>query len=368
MTSHAPTQLEFIERVRRHLVGELAKTYGLLDLPQLAIAAEGVEELVKAELLRVFVEESPILFRARPALAEKCIVAENGIEYHIRLAEDVRDFRALLASVTPIPERPKPKFQKISAVKCKETGRFKLVRLYIATTCPCDVDLLQQAVATVLDTAYSWFRGRTEDLVAARVDLLARDLYAYLRTMIPNDVARQNVWFASVTTDWGFRLLAPDVARAAFAIIDKHAPKYGYSTNRLVAEVLTTALPRDKLLMQQAVRENKCIDANLKDAKYRKEGSIYASALAALYGGDSFTVYPVTANNKISVVLLFPTTQRAEFESLLTDHLADLQRRCEDALSPIRRTLATLREKKQAMQLGQLGELIGGITKGLFGS
>lgn len=368
MTTPAPAQLEFIERVRRHLLAELGNTYGLVDLPQLAVAAEGVEEIIKAELLRVLVDESRILFSARPAEAEHCIVAEDGREFHIRLAEDVRDCRVLLTSVTPIPERPRPKFQKIPAVKCRETGRFKLVRLYVATTCSCDVDLLQHVVGAILETAYSWFRARTEDLVTARADLLARGLYGYLRTLLPNDDARKNVWFASVTTDWGFRLLAPDVTRAAFTLIDQHAPKYGYSTNRLAAEVLTTALPRDKLLMQQAVRDNRCIDANLKEAKYRKEGSIYASALAALYGGDSFSVCPVSTDEKISVVLLFPTTQRQELEPLLNDHRADLQRKCEDALSPIRRTLETLRQKKQAMQMGQLGELIGGITKGLFGS
>lgn len=361
-------EVEFIERVRRHVIGELADTYGRLDLPELAIAAEGVEELVKTEVLRILVDESPILFSARPASAEHCIIAENGVEYHVRLAEDVRDFRTLLISVTAIPERPRPKLQKIAAVRCNESGRFKLVRVYVAASCPCKTDLLQRALAVILETAYSWFRGHAERLVTQHADLVARSLYGYLRTILPSDEARENVWFASVTADWGFRLLAPDVTRSAFGIVDQHAQKYGYSTNRLVAEILTTTLPRDQLLMQQAVREKRCIDANLGEAKYRKEGSIYASALAALYGGDSFTVYPVTTDEKLSVVLLFPTTIRPEFEPLLDNHRADLERLCDEAVSPIRRTLATLRQKKQAMRLGPFGELIGGFTKSWFGS
>jgi hypothetical protein len=69
----------------------------------------------------------------------------------------------------------------------------------------------------------------------------------------------------------------------------------------------------------------------------------------------------------VSVVLLFPTPQRSELEPIIASHLPQLQKRCEEALSPIQRTLKTLRERKESMQLGPLGELIGGVAKGLFG-
>jgi hypothetical protein len=169
----------------------------------------------------------------------------------------------------------------------------------------------------ICESGYAWIRERIEELVASEEVALGARLYRYARTIFPSRKINENLWFAVVSEQWGFRLIDGTVVDRAFDLMKPQALEYGHSTTKLVAELLQTRLPREKLLMQQALTLGQCIDVSLADAQYRQEGSIYASVLSALYGSDAFTIFPIRQEGQFSILALFPTGMSLVKERLI---------------------------------------------------
>jgi len=355
-----------LETAKKELLTQLEWLYNQLELADLAHAAESLEEFAKKQLVHYLTKLAPILFRCRTAQEPRMIMDEHGYIYHLQIADDVKDFQNFFVGLTQIGE-PQPKFTQ-KTFKIGGFGRYKKARFFTPSQVATRYDLLSALVSMIFETTYAWYKNRVEELVNDDKIYLVKNLYTYAKNIFADEHIRENFWFATVTQDTGYRLLEGEVARAAFGLIESHARTYGHSTNRLVAEVLNTILPRAKLLMQTAVTADKCIDADLSQAKYKKEGSIYASALAALYGSDSFTVFPILTTGQICIVTLFPTPLRSVIEPILIEHRAALAKECRQSLSRVRQTLDILgKTSNRFRHSGSIGEFIGGIIRGFFG-
>ena len=134
-----------------------------------------------------------------------------------------------------------------------------------------------------------------------------------------------------------------------------------YSTNRLVAEMVSTRLPKEKLLMQKAIEANQIMDVDIKQAKYSKEGSIYSAAMSSFYGCDSFTIHPILIDSKANVVALYPSDMRSELEYVLSMHANELIKICNNSTSRIYQVQKLFEGKKT--NVGKWGEFIGGFVK-----
>jgi hypothetical protein len=364
-TNHRPhrSRREIVEEVRSAILDDLRPFLSSLSLPKLPDLAEQVEEMARQRLLASIRDFAPQICLSRKAATEGCLVHSDGTVLHYSAADDLEDRQRLGIVFTPVSET-KPRMRQ-RQIAIAGPGRYAKVRYFWPHELALDFELLTEITRAALETAYSWFKTAVHLTIDHERLSLGQHLYRSLRTVIPDDSLRENLWFATVTDDYGFRLLDPDLAHAAFGLIQPHAPKYGYSVNRLVAELLSTRLPRAKLLMQRAVAENRCVVADLSTAIYRKEGSIYASALAALYGSESFAVSPILTKGPICIVALYPATQQAAIEPLLVRHRSDLEAEAKKSLSLVHRTLKAF-EKRPGFPLGKAGEFVGGALKGFL--
>ncbi len=69
--------------------------------------------------------------------------------------------------------------------------------------------------------------------------------------------------------------------------------------------------------MNVARSAHQAIDGDMRHARYRKEGTIYAEVLVGLYGKDSFSILPLFVDSAFGVFVLLPTEQRATVEPTL---------------------------------------------------
>src|SRR5207249_4065417 len=106
------------------------------------------------------------------------------------------------------------------------------------------LEFLEALVKMIFEETYGWYKNKVSTLVACERISLARNLYRYLANIFPDDTVRENFWFACVTEEEGFRLIDQSVAESAFHLVDECSALHGYSTNKLVAEILRTTLPR----------------------------------------------------------------------------------------------------------------------------
>jgi hypothetical protein len=167
--------------------------------------------------------------------------------------------------------------------------------------------LLADVAQVIIETAYAWIEQEVIALVSREDIGIARELYRRAAAILPEQELQGALWFASVGPLYGFRLMDRSVTIEALHEIDRHITDYGNYTLKFLAELLATRLPREQTLMQRALSLDKCLDVDLHDAEYHKRGHIYASVLAALYGREAFTIYPVMNTENVSVVGLFPT-------------------------------------------------------------
>lgn len=352
--------LRVIEAIRKGIYLSLDKYHGHIGIGDLPAVTENLEDFAVYELLMKITDLSMNLFNLRAGEADGTLLDTDDNIYHVYLSDDATNYQVLNVAIMQTGIRGT---LKRKTFQLRGFGRYKKIRFFISSVLDPRFEFIEAVVNVIFDETYGWYKNKVKNLVGAERASLAKNLYSYLANIFPDDEIRQNFWFGCVTEEEGFRLIDQSVALAAFKIVDQNSYLHGHSTNRLVAEILTTVLPRQKLLMQRAVTLNRCVDADLSQAQYKHEGSIYASALEALYGSERFTVCPILTEGKICVVTLFPTPLRSFVEPILFEHRAGLVQECERSLSFIKRLRAMLEEKVQRVPYGKTGEMIGGIIK-----
>lgn len=350
-------ELTIIEGQKAKLLTHLDKTFGVLGLMELADAAEALERVLEDYLKKVVEEFAPILFGCEKRQRAAHLIGPDGALYELSISPDIHNTTVLFVSLLPHPpSRQKPRQHTVSV---GEYGKIQKIRLYVPPELKVDFDFLGDLAAALLGIGYTWMRSHIELLVAREEISVVDDLYREVRRLTPSENICSNLWFGCVTRGYGFRLLERSVTERSFDFIHTHADKYGYSTNRLVAELLSARLPSSGLLMQTAINLNRCIDGDMSQARYKKEGSVYTAALGSLYGEEAVSIYPVYRSEQISVLGLFPTQMRPGIEAFLNCHKADLVSAIEQALSRISKAFEVFdKSVKRRFSLDNLNEAL----------
>lgn len=332
----------------QRLLQALDALYPHPELPELPAIVEEVEQVLQLHLREVLLSHAPLLFGGLRYEGRAYLVDDALGFFDLHIGPDILNPRELVVNLAPrVPHASAQAAETLG--KVEGLGRVSTVRLVYPLNLAVRASLAADLVCAVFSAGYHWTREQIEAVVTRHEIALIDDLYGLLRALFPSELLRKKIWFATLTSGYGFRLIDREATLAAFEEIDQYAADFGFSTNRLVAELITTRLPREQLLMQVALRLNQCIDAELKDAKYTQEGSIYAGTLQSLYGSEAFTIFPIRLSESLSVFALFPTQHRTEIEPVLLAAIDDLTRLCADASDRFRLAvhLFDLRKKRR---------------------
>ena len=305
-----------IESERKQIVKGLQESFGQFRLAALSEAVDEIESLIQQHCGQRIRELLVAVSNLRVVPASSYLLGPGDEYFELVVTNDPRKTGVLLVTVlarSPYESQPLTKrVRRISGY-----GRYDKVEVLLPRCITEHATLIVESVVAICESGYAWIRERIEELVASEEVALGARLYRYARTIFPSRKINENLWFAVVSEQWGFRLIDGTVVDRAFDLMKPQALEYGHSTTKLVAELLQTRLPREKLLMQQALTLGQCIDVSLADAQYRQEGSIYASVLSALYGSDAFTIFPIRQEGQFSILALFPTGMSLVKERLI---------------------------------------------------
>lgn len=332
-----------IEVTKKSVIDELNNTYSKIDLNNVSSVSELIEENIKLFVTESIKTNSQSIFGF--ALNDDNLICNSsGLPFRVENSIDLKSYNRIHYRLNPLVEE-RIRFSSL-IISIKGYGRFKEIVFSYPTKLKKSINFifLHELIKAIYDTSYKWFYNKVINLVNKDLDNLSTNLYGHLKKYIYHDEIRENLWFASVTKGFGFRLLDSDLADSSFKIIEENAYSLNHSTNKYVAELLKTYLPEDILLMRQALKSKKCIDVSLEDAKYKKEGSIYALTLGSLYGCDSFTVYPVYVSSKLNVLALFDTKNKKYIKPILDLHKTELQEISKKEVNKIHSLLSYLHE------------------------
>lgn len=274
----------------------------------MAAVVEGFEKLIERHCEFRVRELLTALSDVRQGKSSEYILGPHDEYFELTVVRDVRQPTTLL--VTLLPRSPSPTLGSKTVSRSRQIGgygQYEKLELVLAQQAAEHVTLIADVVVAVLESGYTWIKERIDNFVKQQEVALGEKLYAYMRSIFPSEEVAENLWFAVLTEEYGFRLIDPKAADRAYGLMRPHARTYGHSPTQLVAELLQTRLPRETLLMHKALALGQCVDVDLADASYRKEGALYATVLAALYGSDAFTIFPLREDGRFSILALFPT-------------------------------------------------------------
>lgn len=345
-----------VEKAKDDLVASLNKTFpnvGLLDLPRLA---EAIEALLQIQLRNAIFRLAPRICHCRRS-KDGAHLVENTTErmYTVGIGPDLlRPDRLLVVFLDAEPSRPADITKSFDVVG---HGQFLHVCVHAPRTLPIDLDAVGHLSSSLLACGYAWFQQEVENLAAGQEIYLARDLYEYVKTVIPEPDLMRNMWFGCVTTNYGFRLIDPQMTREAFDILSATAPAHGHSANRLLAELISTRLPAEGLLMKVSADLSERIDGEIAAASYSRDGTVYASSMSALYDSSQFRIYPVFTSRELSVLALFPCELRAVIEERLQAHCATMQTIIERSYKTISSAQRLFEKRKPRFDLWRLNKV-----------
>jgi|GEM_PF-6046753 hypothetical protein len=301
----------------------LETTFGSLGLAELVETDEQLELLLLLRVKEAIEETAAFTCKCVKKTRNPYLVGPAGEHYELSICHDIKESSTLDVSI--IGRDPQvPKVTARRTARVSGYGRTKRVRLYLCKTLDADVDLLCSIVTAVLEAGYEWMTHQIEELSSSVELSLVDNLYKELRRIVENDLLQANLWFSCVTKGHGFRLIEPSLVKKAFPLIDKHANEFGYGANRLVADLISTRLPCEGLLMHACAQINRCMDGDMAQARYKHDGSTYLATLISLYGKEAFTIFPLYVSSVFSVLALFPTETRSSLEPLLERHREEL--------------------------------------------
>jgi hypothetical protein len=359
--------LSIIEEEKDFLIEQINNEYKNVTISNLPRVSENLELFLKGYLDFLLKKYSLRLFNLKSSEQNIFLLMENQEQlYTLKIESDILKHNTLCILLNPIGIRIAKKDINRFPIKIKSYGLIKQVVLYYPKNLEIKLDSINSLIINILETGYAWFKNKIENLVNNENISLSTNLYDYLKSFIILENIRKNLWFASITNEFGFRLIERNVALNLFEIIDNNSTVYGDSTNRFVSEMLSAKLPSEKLLMQKAIDNNEIINANISDSGYHKEGNIYSAAMSALYGTDTFTIHPILIDNNANVLLLYPTEHREFLEPIIEIHKNKLSKISKDSISIIHKTL-TMFDLKNNVSTAKIGEFIGGFTNGFLG-
>jgi len=257
----------------------------------------------------------------------------DGVHYVLSSAPDPGAPATFIVSLIPIsPQGPLDLVRRRR--KVRRSGRYSDAVVILPDRVKESASLCADAVQLLLITGYAWAVSQIL-MIASRAETeIGIHLYRLLHKVVPEDPLASRVWFATIGPAYGFRLCDPQATTAALEVIQQNLLGAPISPLAILASLLETRLPRQRTLMQKAAAQHRCIEVDVSDTDYARDGDFYAYVLKMLYGGTALTIMPLSVTDAVSVFALYPTGEgvisrrleahRDDFERLATAHADEI--------------------------------------------
>ena len=251
------------------------------------------------------------------------LIDNDGNIYKINISPEVTDFTVLNVAIINIRTN---KLNISYTYKFANSGKYNNIHFILSKSLKFHIDVLSQAVKQILNTCYTFYRIKLREFISSDLTNVSKNVYNYIFKLICDDELSADFWLAVVGKGVGFRLVNPSIVERLFTTFEKHKhADDDVSVNELISNLLDTKLPYGKILMKAAVDYNQCITVDLTNAVYTKEGSLYSKTMYTLYGGKSFSIFPVYIGD-ISIVALYPVEKKEAIEIILNKYKTSISK------------------------------------------
>jgi hypothetical protein len=363
----SPEFEDVLSTIETALISELDKAYQGNSLPEVAIAAACLDSFLCTLILEMLGEYATFIWPDARVVGDRNILQIGDSTYEIRISEHILQYDVIEIGLA------RRGFAIVGSEEVRSedllldgSGRYKKVTWSLPTSVRMERDRAFHLVGEILQIGYRWLRQKLLRTVSRHQKGLGDELYRLLRMLAPNEDLVDGVWFAVGAREGGFYLLDMQAADVALNVIDQSRAPLGEGSARLVAEFISALFPEELTFAGKAVRDKiKLIEADLPKANYAKSLSMVNDAEIAIYGSKVVVVYTIVSTGLPYLVAVFAQEKRDQLVPFFEQHshtFAEIFLRSRDQL---RWFIRSLMIPGRSLEVGKIGEFVGGLIKGL---
>lgn len=315
-----------LSKLEEEIRNEFKPLTQIANIDELSELCSKIENKILSLIICKTQKYGKLLFNKIHMCGFDYLVDTSGNKYLITIADDILDNSSMSICINKNFSKTKATDLTNLDFTINTTGRYHNIHLIIHKDLIPSNTKIVDFYKMIFETSYSCFKETVIQYVSNSKVCVAKNIYSYVKSLFTNRDLLKNFWFAIVGQGYGFRLVDLDLTENAFQIINDSIDDYASYTNKLVSELLGTKLPTEKMLMTLAIKHKQTLIGELNKALYTSEGSIYSTTLYALYGSESFVMWPIYID-EFSVLALYPTEVKTEIEETIQPHLNYLRRR-----------------------------------------
>lgn len=349
---------DIIEAIKSDLIDELRRIVEPVTLSDLALATEFQEYHLCTYLSHTVIEYSSEIIPGSVPNIKAGQIEINDRHYELVIRDSLPNPEVVEIWLIQRDLGVSPKRHRRTKVKLGGSGLYKTAHIYLTPDMKADLEFFGYVISTVFKTGYNWYEEMMHRLISEE-SVSARNLYSYIRTILPSDDLLKEFWLVSMNNEKGCYLVDDRMASSAIPFVSKLAKTVGKSPMRLLSEFITGVLPFEVTHSKSAVAEDLCIDVDLTQSKYLEDKSLFVSSEIVLLGSQSISIFPIVRTGSTYFLAIFSTKNRSILEPILTAHKHEIAKEFDRFRKSFNKLIELLNTPRRQIQYAQIGELIG---------
>jgi hypothetical protein len=268
--------------------------------------------MIIASLRTSIVRYAEVFFGASPDM-KRLVIKAGGYIVRINAVKGVPNEKTLhvMLLVRAVDFDPKKIKNRTFRARLEGIGQFNAVTFSIPTIMPhIDEEWLKRFTSELFAVGYSWMGRRIIQGIREACEQTNRQLYDYVRAMVPNQELLTGFLFSAVADDKDFVVLDDVAVASAFTLAKNTSRRLGRSAADVVLQMMLEVVPINDSVIRVAVQHEDGLDLDLSRDEYYQRDNNFSQALRAVWG-DSVTCFPIVRSGPM-LLLAFYMTQYKE--------------------------------------------------------
>ena len=362
--------------MRLSMSAELDHIYGKIDPSEALEYIDAIENFIQSKIRHVLIHTILDLEPTAKQVGD-IGVSINGCIVTVAIGyADISSISSMGILVCDLAQRRRThKFN----IKFNGLGRYKAGILIISDILSKHSSAIQTVVKALYDEATTWVREFAYQKARELKNRVTDEMYRLLRILFSaNEALVDRIWLAIIRDKFGGYLFDEQAAKSTVELIRTKTEEMPYSVPRIFLGALTSLIPLDDMFSKYALADGTSLRCDIGQAKYLSDKTMYAIAEELYMESKSenasriLTIYPIVRDEQPFLLAAFPT----EYENEIVPVLRDSSDVFRDATKKLRKSLKALDKRlisnpdistTSVSPYGPLGELLGGVIKGIIG-
>jgi hypothetical protein len=243
-------------------------------------------------------------------------------------------------------------------------GRFDELVIHYPNSLALKINfrIIKLITETIISTSYKWLEQKVLHLIGSNF-IVSQGIYDYLRVIFLKKELVENIWLYASYNNTGLYIIDKPVIEKSLNSFEPLSKKIGLNPLQILTEILEKRLDFNDTASSIVTTNDKTIDFELTKLDYSENNNLFTHAEIAIFGTNAVTGIPIEIEGNYRLVAGIPVNLKEEIEPILNAHREQLKIEYKLIYSRLARFSKSLSNTKTNVNMGKIGEFVGGMIK-----